>query len=140
MEKVRGDLQTLYQREEPHLPGLTLATHVKPDEVNNDIPLEAEVETAVRRLRPHRAGGHTHLCAENFKQWRRETYSGEQSKTPPAEGILGVPGRPSTSHVANGGDPPRVGIDDPGTDSEGDHQHKSHQPAGDTVEGGGGTD
>ena len=43
MKKVRGDFQTLYQREEPHTPGLPLATHVDLDEVNNDVPSEAEV-------------------------------------------------------------------------------------------------
>ena len=40
------------------------------------------MEAAVRRLRPHRAGGHTHLRAEHFKQWRREAYPGEQLKNP----------------------------------------------------------
>ena len=34
-------------------------------------------------LLPHKAGGHTHLCAEHFKQWRRGEYTGYQSKTPP---------------------------------------------------------
>ena len=43
MEKVRGDFQTLYQREEPHLSDLPLATHVNPDEVSENIPSEAEV-------------------------------------------------------------------------------------------------
>ena len=42
-----------------------------------------EVDSAVRRLRPHRADGHTHLHAEHFKQWRREANPKEQSKTPP---------------------------------------------------------
>ena len=37
-EKVREDLQTLYQREEPNPPGLTLATHVNPAKVNDNIP------------------------------------------------------------------------------------------------------
>ena len=68
MEKVRGDFQTLYQREEPQPPGLPLATHVNPDEVNDKVSLEVEVEAEVGRLRPHRAGGHTPLCAEPFKQ------------------------------------------------------------------------
>ena len=38
MENGRGDFQTLYQKEEPHHPGLTLETHVDPDKVNDDIP------------------------------------------------------------------------------------------------------
>ena len=38
MDKVRGDFQTLYQREEPHPPGLTLATYVNPVQVNDKIP------------------------------------------------------------------------------------------------------
>ena len=67
--KGQGGLQTLYQREEPHPPGLPLATHVNPSKVNDEIPLEAEVEAVVRRLRPHRAGSHTRLRAEHFNQW-----------------------------------------------------------------------
>ena len=69
MEKSRGDFQTLYQRYEPHTPELRLATHFNPDNFNNDIPSEAEVESGVRCLLPHRAGGHTHLHVEHFKQW-----------------------------------------------------------------------
>ena len=61
MEKVRGDLYTLYQKEELHPPGLPLATHVGPAKFNGDIPMEAEAEAAVLCLLPHRAGGHTHL-------------------------------------------------------------------------------
>ena len=40
------------------------------------------MEAGVRRLRPHRADGYTHLCAEHLKHWRREAYPGEKSKTP----------------------------------------------------------
>ena len=40
METFRGDFYTLYQREEPHPPGLPLATHVDPEKVNDEIPLE----------------------------------------------------------------------------------------------------
>ena len=61
-------------------------------------------------------------------------------KDPPAEVTLGVPGRPGTAHVAHGGDPPSVGMDDPGPGSEGDHQHKRYRTAGYLVEGGGGAD
>ena len=42
--------------------------------------------------------------------------------------------------MTHGGYPPGVGMDDTGTDSEGDHQHKKHNLDGDTVEGGGGAD
>ena len=38
MEKVRGDFQNLYQREEPHITSLTLATHVDPAKVNDEVP------------------------------------------------------------------------------------------------------
>ena len=61
MEKVRGDFQTLYQREEPHSPGLPLATHVYPDKVNEKIPPKEEVEVAVRQLRSQRVGRHSNL-------------------------------------------------------------------------------
>ena len=45
IEKVRGDFQNLYKREDLHPPGLPLATHVDPSQVNDDTPLEAEVES-----------------------------------------------------------------------------------------------
>ena len=83
MKKVGGDYQTLYQREEPHPLGLPLATHADPSKVNNEIPSEAEMEASVRRLRLHREGGHTRICAEHFKQWQKEAYIREQSNTPP---------------------------------------------------------
>ena len=35
MEKIRGDLKNLYQREELHPPGLSLATHMEPAQVND---------------------------------------------------------------------------------------------------------
>ena len=40
------------------------------------------MESAVRRLIPHREGRHNHLHAEQFKQWRREEYPREQLNTP----------------------------------------------------------
>ena len=82
MEKVRGDFQTLYQREKTPPPGPSLSTHNEPIKVNEDIPSEAEVEAAVRRLHPHRTGGHTHLRAEYSKKWQQEAYPMEQLKTP----------------------------------------------------------
>ena len=83
MEKVRGYFQTLYQREEPYPPGLPLDTHVKPAKVNNEIPSEAKLEVAVRCLRLHRVGSHTHFRADHSKKWQMEAYPGEQLKTPP---------------------------------------------------------
>ena len=72
MEKFRGYFQTLYQMEEPHTPGLPLATHVNLSKVENEVPLEAEVEAeveaVVQLLCPHMAVGHTHLRAKHFKQ------------------------------------------------------------------------
>ena len=85
MEKVRGDLQTLYQMEEPHPPGIPLAKHVDPVQVNDTNPLEAEVEEAVICLRLRKAGGNNHLRAEYFKQWLQEAYPGENSNTPLAD-------------------------------------------------------
>ena len=72
MEKVRGGFQTLYHREEPHHPGLPMATHFDSAEVNDEVPSEAEVEAAVIHLRLYRAGSYTKIRAEYFKQWQRE--------------------------------------------------------------------
>ena len=53
---------------------------------------------------------------------------------------MDVPGRPSTAHMAHGVDTPGVGMEDPGTDSKGNHQHKRHRTVRYHVEGGGGAD
>ena len=63
MDKVRGGSQTLYQWEYPHTPGLPLLAHRYLFQVKDTTPLEAEVEAAVCRLRPLKAGRHTHLHA-----------------------------------------------------------------------------
>ena len=81
MEKVRGDFHNLYQRDEPQPSGLPLSTHADHANLNNKVTSESEVESGVIRLRPHRLVRHTHLRAEHFKQWQREAYPGEKSKT-----------------------------------------------------------
>ena len=83
MEKGRGDSHNIYQREEPDPPGLNLTTHVEPVQVNDETPLELELEAAVCCLSLLKAGRYTHLCAEHFKKWLREAYPRENSKTPP---------------------------------------------------------
>ena len=40
-EKFRGNFQNLYQKKEPHLPGLTLSTNVDLYNVNDKISSEA---------------------------------------------------------------------------------------------------
>ena len=80
--RLGGTSRNSIRRRRPP-PGIPLATRVEPSKMNDKVPSEAEVEAAVRRLCPHRVGGKTHLCAEHFKQWRRETYPWEKSNTPP---------------------------------------------------------
>ena len=135
-----GGFYTLYQREEPHTPGLPLATHVNPAKVNNDIPSEAEVEAAVCRLFQHSAGVHTCLRVEHFKPWQQEAYPRGAIEVPLTEGALAVPGRHSKEHVMHGGARPESGMDDPGPNSKGGHQHTSHRPVRDPIKGGGGAD
>ena len=50
MEKFGGDLQTLYQIDEPYPPVLLLTTNLDPVQLIDATLLESEVETAVRRL------------------------------------------------------------------------------------------
>ena len=61
METFRGDFYTLYQREEPHPPDHTLATHVDPTKLNENIPSEVEVESGICCLSLHRVDRHTNL-------------------------------------------------------------------------------
>ena len=67
MAKVTKDYATLYQQEDPYPPVRLLSTHVDPFQINDNVPSEVEVESAVQCLRPHKAGNHTHLRAEHFK-------------------------------------------------------------------------
>ena len=82
MDKFRGNFQTLYHREDQHSPDIPLATHLDPAQINDKIALEAGMEAAVCRLRPHRAGGYISLRMDHFKQWWREAYPGEHSNNP----------------------------------------------------------
>ena len=140
MEKVRRRFQYLFQREKPHPPGLSLAIHVEPANMNYEVPSEAEVEAAARRLFPHRAGGHTHLHAEQFKQWQREAYPGDQSNKPSRRerwlclvDILHHMWR--TEEIPKG-----YGMDYPSPNSKMDHGHTGYGPGRDPAEGGGGVD
>ena len=91
MTKVIKDSSTFCQRENPYPPDQPLSTHIDPFWVNNDVPLkaEAEAEAAVRRLRPHKAGGHTHLRVDHFNTWLRKAYlvEGENPPLPNLEGL-----------------------------------------------------
>ena len=73
MEKSRGGFQNIYQWEDLHPPVLPLATHVDPVQVNDVTLSEAEVKAVVFHLRPLKSGVHTHLCANHYKQWLRES-------------------------------------------------------------------
>ena len=50
MVKVTGDYTALYQREEPTPSGGPVTTYIKTFKLNDDVPLEGEVEAEVRRL------------------------------------------------------------------------------------------
>ena len=88
MDKVAKYYVTLYQRDNPYPPGRPLATHVYSFFINYDVLCEAEVgvevEAAVRCLRLHKAGVHTHLRVYHFKTWIREAYPGEIEPPPPS--------------------------------------------------------
>ena len=69
-------------------PRIPVPTYVTPFRDNDDFPLEEEVEAAVRCLRCRKSVGHTHLCAECFKQCIREVYLYEGVSAPPRAGAL----------------------------------------------------
>ena len=83
MEKVMGDFYTLYHREDPHSPGISLATHVGLIKLSDVAPSEAYAEAAVWCLRHFKSGGPTHLRAEHLKKWLQEAYPREGSTPSP---------------------------------------------------------
>ena len=57
----------LYSRVPP--PGDTIPVTIEPFEVEDGVPMEAEVDWAVNRLRNNRAGGTSRMRAEDLKWW-----------------------------------------------------------------------
>ena len=62
-----AEREQLYIRVPPL--GDTIPVTIDPFEVEDGVPLEAEVEWAVKRLRNNRAGGPSRMRAEDLKGW-----------------------------------------------------------------------
>jgi hypothetical protein len=62
VERVYG---ALYQCNNP--PGEPIPVHVSPFDIDDEIPTEAEIATAVRCLKTGKAPGHTGMRAEHLK-------------------------------------------------------------------------
>ena len=67
LEKVYRYYIELHHWEETSPPGIPVATHIAPFQIDNGVLTEAEVETELHCLRVNRAGTYTHMRAENFK-------------------------------------------------------------------------
>ena len=132
MEKARGDFQTLYQREEPHTPDTTLATHVESVQVSDATPSHAEVEATVCRLHPFTVGGHTHLHAYHFKQWMLEAYPG-RTRRPPSRPSDGCVWWKLFNTCGSRGDSSGVGVHCLGTHTQRYHIHLGNRPTGDPL-------
>ena len=71
MAKVTREYAALYQRVDPTPPLIPVPIHVTPFRVNSNVPSEAEVLAAIKRLCLNKASGHTNLHTDNFNKWLR---------------------------------------------------------------------
>ena len=78
LKGVTAERAKLYSRVLP--PGDTIPVTIEPFEVEDGVPLEAEVEWAVKRLQNNRAGGASRMRAEDFKGWMAAARRGEKER------------------------------------------------------------
>ena len=83
MDNVTKDYSTIYQREKNYPSGQPLTTHVDPFHINDDVPSDMEVKSAVQIHCSHKAVNHTYLCEEHFRTWLCKAYPGEGVNPPP---------------------------------------------------------
>jgi hypothetical protein len=69
LQDISNTWQTLYTKESPSPPGPPVPVHIQPYNIDDTVPTEDEIATAVRRLGNGRAPGHTGLKAEDIKTW-----------------------------------------------------------------------
>ena len=67
LRRITAEQEKLYSRLPP--PGDTIPVTIAPFTVEDGVPLEAEVEWAVKRLLNNRAGGLSRMWAEDLKGW-----------------------------------------------------------------------
>ena len=82
LTKISNDYAALYTKELPSPPGVRIPSHVVPFPINDAVPDEGEIQTAVARLKTNRAGGHSHLRAEHFKDWHAQAYPTNAEQEP----------------------------------------------------------
>ena len=134
MAKFARDYATLYQQEYPYPPVRLFTTHVDTFQINYYVPSEVEVEAAVRRLCPHKSGGHTHLRVEHFKALLREAYPVEGVTPPPTWKVDADHGH-SSIYVEHRGYSAGIGVDHPGIDPQVKHRHPGDWTSVDAMEG-----
>jgi len=66
-------------------PGTPIPINVDAFDINDDVPGEAEIRAAVRRLRSGRAGGASGIRAEHIKKWLAATEAAEKEGTDPGD-------------------------------------------------------
>jgi hypothetical protein len=69
MERQTSERVDLYARRQS--PGDPLLIHLTPAEINNDVPSDSKIRTAVGELTNGRAGGASGMRAEHVKAWLR---------------------------------------------------------------------
>ena len=83
LERITANQTELYCRVPP--PGEGILIHVEETSIDDSVPMEDEVEAAVKKLRRNRAGGPSGIRAENIKGWlaaaRRGGKAEEKGKT-----------------------------------------------------------
>ena len=63
--------------------GSSVPIHATPFQIYDGFLTKVEVNAAVYQLRMNRSGIHTHLQANHFKTWQRDTYLAKEDPPPP---------------------------------------------------------
>ena len=74
---VTEEFRVLYTAENPSPLGESVPTMVAPFPIDDRVPTEEEIGTAVKRLKTGKAAGPTGIKAEHFKEWYKESHPEE---------------------------------------------------------------
>ena len=78
LRQVTAERVALYSRIPP--PGDNILFTIEPFAVEDGVPMEAEIEWAVKRLRNNRSGGPSRMRAEDLKGWIAAARRGEKER------------------------------------------------------------
>ena len=78
LKRVTAERVALYSRVSP--PGDSIPVNIEPFAVEDRVPVEGEIDWAVKRLQNNHAGGPSRMQAEDLKGWLAAAQRGEKER------------------------------------------------------------